>query len=259
MNQQDLLIQIYYLGLILFRIIGLFLVAPIFGSRALPKRLKIGLAVLIIIILYPEIPVDQIKWPQPLLAMIIYFIMEFIVGILMGFIFSLSFITIQLAGQFIDRRMGFALANVMNPGGGFQVPLVGQFKNIIATLIFLVSNGHHYILNVLSDSFIIVPINQFTPSYELGDILIKIISDIFPIAFKIAVPIISILFIIDLSFGLVSRVVPQLNVFIMGLPTKSLVGVLMLSLLLINYVSFLDGFFTDAVDDLYNVLQVMVQ
>ena len=81
MNQQDLLIQIYYLGLILFRIIGLFLVAPIFGSRALPKRLKIGLAVLIIIILYPEIPVDQIKWPQPLLAMIIYFIMEFIVGL----------------------------------------------------------------------------------------------------------------------------------------------------------------------------------
>lgn len=257
MNQQDLLIQIYYLGLILFRIIGVFLIAPIYGSQAVPKRLKIALAILIIIVLYPEIPVSQIEWPQPLLQMFIYFVMEFVVGLIIGFIFSLAFTAIQLAGQFIDRRMGYALANVMNPSEGFQVPLVGQFKNIVATLVFLAINGHHYILKLLDESFITVPINQLSFSTELAQSLIKIIGDLFPVAFKIALPIVSILFIIDLAFGLVARVVPQMNVFIMGMPTKSLVGLLMLSFILSNYVNFLEGFFTDTVQDLYNILQVM--
>ena len=257
MNQQDLLIQIYYLGLILFRIIGVFLIAPIYGSQAVPKRLKIALAILIIIVLYPEIPVSQIEWPQPLLQMFIYFVMEFVVGLIIGFIFSLAFTAIQLAGQFIDRRMGYALANVMNPSEGFQVPLVGQFKNIVATLVFLAVNGHHYILKLLDESFITVPINQLSFSTELAQSLIKIIGDLFPVAFKIALPIVSILFIIDLAFGLVARVVPQMNVFIMGMPTKSLVGLLMLSFILSNYVNFLEGFFTDTVQDLYNILQVM--
>ncbi|MBM7555355.1 flagellar biosynthetic protein FliR [Halanaerobacter jeridensis] len=257
MNQQELLIQIYHLGLILFRIIAVFLIAPIYGSQAVPKRLKLALALLIIFILYPQIPVAQIEWPQPLLKMFIYFVMEFIVGLIIGFIFSLAFTTIQLAGQFIDRRMGYALANVMNPSEGFQVPLVGQFKNIVATLIFLTVNGHHYILKLLDESFMMVPINQLSFSTGLAQSLMKIIGDIFPIAFKIALPIVSILFIIDLAFGLVARVVPQMNVFIMGMPTKSLVGLLMLSFVLGNYINFLEGFFTDTVQNLYNVLQVM--
>ena len=257
MTEQDLLIQIYYLGLILFRIIGVFLITPIYGSQALPKRLKLALAMLVIINLYPQIPVSQIAWPQPLVQIFIYFVMEFTVGLIIGFIFSLAFTTIQLAGQFIDRRMGYALANVMNPSEGFQVPLVGQFKNIVATLIFLIINGHHHVLKLLDESFIMVPINQLSFSNDLAQALIKVIGDIFPIAFKIAVPIVSILFIIDLAFGLVARVVPQMNVFIMGMPTKSLVGLLMLSFILSNYVNFLEGFFTDTVQDLYNILQML--
>ncbi|MGM0370206.1 MAG: flagellar biosynthetic protein FliR [Bacillota bacterium] len=257
MDQQELLIQIYYLSLILVRFIGAFLVAPIFGSQALPKRLKIGLVILIIIVLYPGIPVEQIKWPQPLLGIIIYLIMEFTMGYIIGFIFSLAFTTIQLAGQFIDRRMGYALANVMNPSEGFQVPLVGQFKNIIATLIFLSTNSHHYIIELLKDSFVMVPINQFDPSAELVKLMLQIIGDIFPIAFKIALPIVSILFIVDLSFGLVARVVPQMNVFILGMPTKSIVGLLMLNFVLANYVGFIEKFFTETLQNVYNILEVL--
>ena len=257
MNQQDLLIQIYYLSLILFRVIGVFVVAPIYGSQAMPRRLKVALAVLIIIVLYPQVPVSQIAWPQPLLQVFLYFVMEFIVGLIIGFVFSLAFTTIQLAGQFIDRRMGYALANVMNPSEGFQVPLVGQFKNIVATLVFLIVNGHHHILKLLDESFLLVPINQLVFSSDLAKSLIEVIGELFPIAFQIALPIVSILFIIDLAFGLVARVVPQMNVFIMGIPTKSLVGLLMISFILSNYVDFLEGFFTDTVKNLYNILQVM--
>ena len=257
MNQEELLIQIYYLSLVLFRIFGVFLVAPIYGSRAMPNRVKISLAIFIIIILYPQIPVAQIEWPQPLLQVFIYFGLEFLVGLIIGFVFSLAFTTIQLAGQFIDRRMGYALANVLNPSEGFQVPLVGQFKNIVATLIFLILNMHHHILKLLNESFVMVPITQLSFSNELTQTLLRLIGDLFPIAFKIALPIVSILFIIDLAFGLVARVVPQMNVFIMGMPTKSLVGLLMISFILGNYVDFLGGFFTDTVKDLYNILQVM--
>ncbi|MGM0501133.1 MAG: flagellar biosynthetic protein FliR [Bacillota bacterium] len=258
MNQTELLTQIYFVSLIMFRILGVFLIAPIYGSKAIPKRLKLALVLLIGGVLYPNIPVVSIEWPQPLLLVVFYIIIELLVGFIIGFIFSLAFTAIQLAGQFIDRRMGYALANVMNPSEGFQVPLVGQFKNIVATLVFLAVNGHHYILKLLDDSFLIVPINQLSPSDEFFQIILRLISDLFPMAFKIALPIVSTLFIVDLAFGLVARVVPQLNVFIMGMPTKSLAGLTMLAFVLSNYVGFLEGFFTDTVRDLYNVLQVMV-
>ncbi len=256
---EELLINVYYFSLILARSIGLLLIVPIFGSKVLPARLKVSIAIIIAILLLPVINTGGIEVPERLLIISFQIITELFIGFILGFILLLTFIAIQLAGQFLDRRMGFAMASVMDPQNGMKAPLLGQFKNILAILLFLSFDGHHYILKLLADSFDIVTITEFEASDKLIELLLRSIGDLFPLAFKIALPIISILFIIDLAFGLVARTVPQLNVFIVGLPTKIFVGLIFLFLILPVYANFIHDRFLRDFDKLYDLLKLMVK
>ncbi|TDX51916.1 flagellar biosynthetic protein FliR [Orenia marismortui] len=257
--QDELLVQIYNFSLILSRILGFLLIAPIFGSKSLPNRFKLALAFLITILLFPLVADQNIQFPNQLLIILFRIVVELLIGFIIGFIMLLNFIAIQLAGQFIDTRMGFAMANVMDPQNGMKAPLVGQFQNILATLVFLSINAHHHLLKVLSDSFTIVEITKFQSSKDLIPSLFRIIGNLLPLGFKLALPIIAILFIVDLAFGLVARVVPQINVFMMGLPTKTFVGLLFLSLIMPSYINHLQLIFSDAVEDIYQILKLMIE
>ncbi|GAB6098882.1 flagellar biosynthetic protein FliR [Halanaerocella petrolearia] len=256
MNEQQLLRWIYYVSLVITRIIGLFVIAPIFGSKALPRRLKVGMIVILAILLINIIPLPEGRIPE-LGILGLELITEFIIGLIMGFILSLIFTAIQLAGQFIDRRMGFAMANILDPQSGTQVPLVGQYKNILATLVFLSFNGHHKILKLLAKSFELIKLGQFHSSIDLFNLLLRIIGDLIPLGFRIALPLLATLFIVDLAFGLIARTVPQLNIFILGLPLKLFVGLLMLIITLPNYISLLEDVFGEGFSNLYNVLELI--
>ncbi|OCL27100.1 flagellar biosynthetic protein FliR [Orenia metallireducens] len=259
MLAEELINQVYYFILILARVLGFLLIAPIFGSKALPNKLKIGLAAIITIILLPIISFDGLEAPEGLLIISFQIVIELFIGFIIGFIMSLNFMALQLAGQFIDTRIGFAMASVIDPQNGIRSPLMGQFKNILATLLFLIINGHHYLLKALTDSFSIVGVTKFQGSAELVWALFRIIGELFPIGFRLALPIIAILFIVDLAFGLVARVVPQLNVFMMGMPTKVLVGMIFLIIILPSYINTLQDLFAGTTENIYNILKLMIE
>jgi flagellar biosynthetic protein FliR len=185
------------------------------------------------------------------------FLIEFSVGFILGFIVLLVFVSVQLAGQFIDMRMGFALANVMDPQNGNQTAVIGQFKNVLAILFFLSINGHHYLLRSLSKSFEIAPLTSLQLSNPLFAKLLRMIGDLFPVAFKIALPLIAVLFITDIAFGLVARTVPQLNIFVVGLPTKILVGLLILFFTMPIYVSTMKALFKDMFINLNQIINIL--
>jgi flagellar biosynthetic protein FliR len=259
MLAEELTNQVYYFVLILARVLGFLVVAPIFGSKSLPNRLKIGLAVFITIIILPITSFSAIKAPEGLLIISFQLIIELFIGFIIGFIMLLNFMALQLAGQFIDTRIGFAMASVIDPQNGMQAPLVGQFKNILATLFFLVINGHHYLLKALTDSFTIVGVTKFHGSSELVWALFRIVGDLFPLGFRLALPVIAILFIVDVAFGLVARVVPQINVFMMGMPTKVLVGIIFLIIILPSYINTLQDLFNGTTNDIYKILKLMIE
>ncbi|MCK8816515.1 flagellar type III secretion system protein FliR [Natroniella sulfidigena] len=259
MEQVELLTQVYRFSLMLARIIGFFVVAPIFGSEVLPRRLRIGFAVLIIFVLFPTLSWEGIEVPEQLLLAAYQLVVELFIGLVVGFLLQLTFITVQLAGIFIDRKMGFMMASVMDPLHGIQAPLIGQFKNVLATLLFLAVNAHHYQLRLLSDSFKLVPVTNFQSTPQFLRAVLRIIGDLFPLAFQIALPIMAIVFIVDLAFGLVARTVPQMNVFMLGLPTKVFVGLIILGFILPNYLSFMQELFMERFSDLYQLLNLMIE
>ncbi len=243
----------YLILLIVIRYVGLFLVAPLFGSRVFPMRIKLGFIFFLTVITLPLL--DQIISPsvpvKPLLILI-DLVREMGVGLILGFIAFLPFAAIQLAGQFIDLRMGFAMANVVDPLHGTNAPIIGQFKNILATLLFLGINGHHLLLNGLYKSFELVLPGAGSLSGAGLQYLFRITGDLFILAFKIAIPVIATLFIADVIFGFLARSIPQMNIFIVGLPMKILVGftVLMFS------THFMVYYFQDI---LLNIYKQMIQ
>ncbi len=258
MISEKLVTEVYYFSLIMARTLGFFVVVPIFGSKAIPNKIKISLALIISLLLRPTLSLTGIEVPNYLLIVIFQIIIELFIGFIIGFIMLLSFIAIQLAGQFLDRRMGFAMASLMDPQSGVKSPLMGQFKNLLATLLFLSINGHHNLLKLLNDSFEIVAITNFESSNKLFLALFRIIGDLFPLGLQLALPIMAILFIVDLAFGLVARVVPQINVFIMGLPTKIIVGMIFLMLMLPSYINSMEVILMDTIKDIYIILKLMI-
>lgn len=217
--------------LILTRIASFMVTIPLFSYRTIPNRLKIGLSFfLAIIITYalevPVVPLNEVY--------VFLIIKEATIGILIGLFAYIIFSAVQTAGSFIDFQMGFAIASVVDPQTGVQSPLVGQLFNVMALLLLLSTNAHHLMIQGVIQSFQFIPIEKGVFLFgndNLVQVVMKSFSTMFIIAFQIAFPIVGTLFLVDVALGIVARTVPQLNVFVVGLPLK--IGVSFFMMLLV--------------------------
>jgi len=149
--------QVQIFLLILVRVIAILLTAPIFNSRNIPVLFKVGLSFAVSLILFPILNLQDLPVRFDAIPLIIGIVSEILIGIIIGLSARMIFVGIQLAGQLVGFQMGLAMANVMDPATSEQMPLLGQLNNLIAMLIFLVTNAHHLFLRALVESFQIVP------------------------------------------------------------------------------------------------------
>jgi len=242
--------------LIFTRISSVFLTAPVISSRNIPYITKIGLAFVITVLLFPIIN-KEIDLPADILSYLIIILNQVVVGIIIGFTAYMIFIAIQLAGQVIDLQMGFGIVNIIDPLSNMQVSIIGQFQFVLGVLIFLVINGHHYLFQAISDSFLIVPLKSIGITQVTVDKLIDIFYGMFIIAFKIAGPATIALLLTNVTLGFIARTVPQMNVFIVGLPLNILVGIAAVLLSLPVIVNMLNSLFNSMWDDIYFIIRSM--
>ncbi|HDP69291.1 MAG TPA: flagellar type III secretion system protein FliR [Actinobacteria bacterium] len=212
--------------LILFRVSGIFVAAPILSSRNIPPKAKIGLAFFTSLILFPFIKAPGI--PENLMEYVPLIGKELFVGLTIGYIATLIFIGILVATKIIDFQMGFGIANVIDPVTNIQVSIVGEFHYILALMFFLVINGHHLLFSALAQSFNVVPLATFEISAHLIANINQLFAEVFVIALKIGAPTIGALFMASLILGVIARTMPQINVFIVGMPLKIGIGFAML-------------------------------
>lgn len=206
--------------LVLTRVTAFFVTLPLFSYRSVPATFKVGLGFFFALVMSfsLDLPVIEIDGFFIMLVM-----KEMMVGLLIGLIAYMILSAIQIAGGFIDFQMGFAIANVIDPQTGSQSPIIGQFFYTFALLLLLSVNGHHMMLDGIFYSYELISITQ--ASLALGDeqlleYVIKAINMMFLIALQLAIPIVGVLFLVDVALGIVARTVPQLNVFVVGLPLK---------------------------------------
>ncbi|UYZ23619.1 flagellar biosynthetic protein FliR [Mesobacillus jeotgali] len=214
--------------LIFVRVTSFFLMMPLFSYRTIPASHKVGLGFMLSIIMFtaigpPEIAIDSTYF--------LLVIKEAMVGLFIGFIAALMMAAIQIAGGFIDFQMGFAIANVIDPQTGAQSPLMGQYLYTIALLFLLTVNGHHLLMDGIFYSYDFIPIDQVTIPFgneNIAEFIILSFNKMFIIAFQMSLPVVGSLFLVDVALGIVARTVPQLNIFVVGLPVKIGVSFLVL-------------------------------
>ena len=219
----------YVMGfaLILTRLSAFFLAVPVFSYRTLPAMLKIGMATFLALFVSFQMDFTFLEGMENYFYFVIR---EALVGLSIGVIAFIILTAIQVAGGFIDFQMGFAIANVMDPQTGAQSPLMGQYLYLFALLILLSVNGHHLIIDAIYYSYDFIPLDQLifnTNVSNLAELVLRSFGQMFLIAFQMAVPIVGCIFLVDLSLGIMARTVPQLNVFVVGLPLKILVAFLL--------------------------------
>ncbi|MBO2945741.1 flagellar type III secretion system protein FliR [Paenibacillus sp. F411] len=235
------------------RITAFFVVAPVYSSRTVPTTHKLGLSFIVTLLVYLSFGLSQTVTDN--MSYILLILQEVLIGLLLGFTAYLMFAVVQTAGALIDIQIGFAMANVIDPVSGVSSPLIGNFKYMLAILVFLSMNGHHYLLDAIMYSYEWVPVtgNVFF-KFEDGstsEFLIKTFSYSFALALQMSAPIVVSLFLTDLGLGFLARTAPQFNVFVIGIIVKILVGLGMLFLLMPGMVTLFDHLF----DKLFRALQ----
>jgi flagellar biosynthetic protein FliR len=210
-----------------FRIAAVIMVAPIFGARLVPVRVRLALAVAATVVLSPLVPVTEAF--DLTLASGFTVLQEVLIGVAIGFCLQMIFDALIIAGQTIAMSMGLGLATMVDPQRGVSVPVISQFFVILGLLIFLSLGGHLATLRLLSDSFTVLPVGQGIGG-EGAWTIAAWGSQMFAGALRIALPAATALLIANIAFGVMSRAAPTLNLFAVGLPAGLLIGFLLLLL-----------------------------
>lgn len=249
--------QIGFFLLIFARVTGIFTSAPVFSSRNVSVTIKAGLSLAMTYILFPLVYDSKTVVPDGFIVYIFTVAGEYLIGLIFGFASSLVFSAVQMAGQLLDMQIGFGVINVFDPQSGQQLPLVGNFKYILAVMVFLATNGHHILLSALFASFKMIPVTASAFQTAAAGIIVDMVGQMFVIAFKICLPVLVAIFLMDVALGILARTMPQMNIFIVGIPGKIIVGLFILSLSVPFYILFLEVAFDGMFRDIYRLLATL--
>ncbi len=227
--------------LALVRVSGFLVVAPVLGSRNFPMRNKIGFAALMAFMLTPSVVVAGGPLPDEPGPYILLVAGELVIGLMIGFVMTLFFAAIQVAGQIMDMQTGFGMVNVFNPALETQFPVFGFFFFLIAVLYLLATNGHLLMIRALAHSYDTVPLGGFVARPQLLLEVARWGHAMFYDGLLLAAPIAGAMLLAYISMGLLGRVVPQIHLFVVGFPVTIALGLLLAALVMGIYVRTLDS------------------
>lgn len=256
---EQLTSQFMLLWLVVGRVAGILFVAPFFGSRYFPAQVKIGLAVAISLILLPIVNHNLSFNPEEIYftTYISFVVKEVVIGLAIGFLAGMLFSAIYMAGQLIDVEMGFGLVNVFDPQYGQSVPLIGNFLYMLSLVLLVALNGHHLLLRALMESYLRLPVGMAAWDGGVASIALEAFAWMFVTAVKLSIPIVAALFLTTISLGILGRTMPQLNVFVVGIPLKIMIGLILLLLFIPLFGSYLTKLVEDILVWIVSLIEVM--
>ncbi|ACL02708.1 flagellar biosynthetic protein FliR [Desulfatibacillum aliphaticivorans] len=205
-------------ALILIRVSVILFMFPVFGSNLIPLPVKAGLSLLLTLYLTPIVQVNPQSFPDTVLEGGVMILCEAVMGLTLSLIVSFFFAAVQVGGQLVGYQMGFAIANVFDPVSGGQMSILSNFAFWVTLVLFIVLNGHHIFIRAVAHSFEIVPVGHLYAGRSIMPSMIKLSTDMFTLSLQIAGPAIVALLLVNAAFGIVAKVVPQINILIVAFP-----------------------------------------
>jgi flagellar biosynthetic protein FliR len=229
--QWDIAIQqVWQFVVVLVRTAAILSALPLLGGRIVPRRVKIGFAAAIAVILTPVVSFSlPPNWLEPV-HLVMALGAELLVGLVLGLAMRLVMVAVELAGNILGFQVGFAMANVLDPVTQVQTPVFGQLMTVLATLLYFQVDGHLLVLLALGSSFQLIPPFGAHLSGPLLPDVIGLMQGTYETGMKLAFPVMAATFLVHVTMGVLGRLVPQMNILLTSFPITIAIGLLVLGL-----------------------------
>lgn len=243
--------------LVMARFMGVFVQAPLFASHHIPMQVRVGCALVASFAMFPALPLPP-NLPDTLVNLAFAILYQILIGLIIGYVAFLVSAGAQFAGELIDIQLGLSIAASFDPSAGGTINLTRRFQLYLSFLIYLLINGHHFLFKAIAKSYHILPVDRMSYAGSMVEKLIGLSAGIFVVAIQISAPVMAALFITQVALGLLSRVAPQMNVFMLSFPLNIMIGLTLLSLSLVPVVSkAMPGFYQQLNSDLLDLIYTL--
>ena len=228
---------------VLGRVAGIFAATPIFGGKAVPMKVKAAFTFVMTLVLYPVIRLKLTELPADSVSLTLLIIRETLIGITLGLVSQAIFAAVEFCGQLVGIQMGFSIVSLFDPSQGTQTPILSVFQALLATLLFMALGVHHIFIRAIVESYQAIPLGGWHMSNELLKFVTVIVSDIFLLGVKLAAPVMVALLVTSVVLGIMARIFPQMNVFILSMPLNIGLGFLILGMTLLSFLHTIENAF----------------
>ncbi|MDR1663298.1 MAG: flagellar biosynthetic protein FliR [Clostridiales bacterium] len=226
--------QIDIFLLILVRVLAFFLLIPVVSGMNIPRTVRITLALCFSAALFMSGIITEVSYTPTVIGYVMLLLQEFFTGMFMGYIIFFVFNIIYYTGQLIDYQIGLSMMSVLDPITQIQVPIVGNLYYLAVSALLVASNGLNAFFGAFFNSYRLLPIGT---AHTFGNgalawYAVTLLTEFIVLAFQIAMPIVGTILVIDAALGIMVKAAPQVNIFVVGMPIKLLVGLIMLLLVM---------------------------
>ncbi len=216
--------EVMRFAIVLFRVAGIIAFAPFFNIRTFPLQARVALVFTATMALFPTAQVGRMPQDIGFSTILILALTETLLGMVLGLAATFIFAGMQLAGQIASFQMGFSIINLIDPQSEVDMSVFSFLQNYIGILFFLMMNGHHWFFQAVNESFSILPVQGIHLSGPVLHEMLRLSSRMFLWGVQIASPVLVVTIITDIVLGVIGRAAPQINILIVGMPMKTLVG-----------------------------------
>ncbi len=241
--------------LIFVRIYALVRVSPITSSAAIPGIARVGITFFTGFAVFPSVLASGYVIPQSVMGFVLLAVGEALIGIITALFLVVMFAVFQLAGQFFSLQMGFGASQVFDPLAQIEIPLVGQFLNMVAMMVFVISSGLQriFLYGVLGSFSAMRAVDIAAARGDLFSLVASSLGGLFQQSLVLAFPILGTLFLLQITMGLFGKAAPQMNLLMLGFPAAIGLAFLIIFLILPFLVEAFDGI----IDNAFYQIQLM--
>ncbi len=245
---------------ILVRMLGFFLMLPVISGRSVPAAAKISIAGSLAVIAFVSGMVTEIYYYDNFIGYVVLLAVEFFTGLLIAYGVSTAFQLFYFTGQLVDYQIGFSMVSVFDPVSQIQVPVTGNFYYLIICAFFVMTNGLRQMIHTLYFSYEVLPPGaaNLIGNPDLFSMILTIMTSFIVLAVRIALPIMATILVVDVALGLLVKAVPQMNIFVVGMPMKLMIGLIVLYITAPTLSYVYEFVYNEAMAFVFNIIKGMM-
>lgn len=246
--------------IIAVRVLGFIILVPTLTGSNIPSTAKIGFSVLIAFLLFTSGKISVVAYSPTVIGYMFLVLKEFIVGFMMAFSAYLIFSITYYVGQLIDMQIGFSMVSVLDPLTQIQVPIMGNLLYFIICIFFVRSGGLHSFIQAVFYSYDVLPIGKavIVGNYAIYSQFVKLMMDYIVIGVRFSLPVVGSILVLDIALGLLVKASPQMNVFVVGIPIKLIIGLFLVYMITPVFPELYDLLYSESFDSTMTILKGMI-